>query len=173
MLTRLRHRAHGQEGFTLIELLVVILIIGILAAVAIPAFLNQKGKANDANVKSDVNTAQTAEETFFTDGQVYSATQGDLTSIEPTLTQAFATVAANGDAMKLEAPATAVFGATLAGPAATNQNSFDVQATSKSGVSYAVIHNPDGTLSRVCSVPASTNPAGCKTTTGTTGNGTW
>ena len=66
MLTRLRHRAHGQEGFTLIELLVVILIIGILAAVAIPAFLNQKGKAQDANVKTDVTTAQTAEETYST-----------------------------------------------------------------------------------------------------------
>ena len=66
MLTRLRNRAHGQEGFTLIELLVVILIIGILAAVAIPAFLNQKGKAQDANVKTDVTTAQTAEETYST-----------------------------------------------------------------------------------------------------------
>ena len=88
MLTRLRHRAHGQEGFTLIELLVVILIIGILAAVAIPAFLNQKGKANDANTKSDVNTAQTAEETYFTDGQAYTANTSDLTNIdEPTLTQ--------------------------------------------------------------------------------------
>ena len=66
MLTRLRHRAHGQEGFTLIELLVVILIIGILAAVAIPAFLSQKGKGQDANVKSDINSAQTAEESYST-----------------------------------------------------------------------------------------------------------
>ena len=79
MLTRLRHRAHGQEGFTLIELLVVILIIGILAAVAIPAFLNQKSKATDANVKSDINTAQTALETYYTDNETYT-TRRRLTS---------------------------------------------------------------------------------------------
>ena len=81
MLTRLRNRAHGQEGFTLIELLVVILIIGILAAVAIPAFLNQKGKAQDANVKTDVTTAQTAEETYSTNngaGTTYATTASQL-----------------------------------------------------------------------------------------------
>src|ERR1700735_3568020 len=93
MLTRLRNRAVGQEGFTLIELLVVILIIGILAAVAIPAFLNQKGKAQDANAKTDVTTAQTAEETYSTNNGAgtYVAASGSsnaLTSIEPTLSQA-------------------------------------------------------------------------------------
>jgi type IV pilus assembly protein PilA len=178
MFQRLRDRAQAQEGFTLIELLVVILIIGILAAVAIPAFLNQKGKANDANTKSDARTAQTAEETYFTDSQLYvgaptlAATyQAAMTGIEPTLTQAFGTVASGGDAMTLAAPATAIWGGTLVGVAATSGNSFDVQGTSKSGVSYGIIREPNGTVQRVCSVPAGINSAGCKLVTATTG--TW
>ena len=85
MLNKLRSRAQDEKGFTLIELLVVILIIGILAAIALPAFLNQRGKAQDAEAKSAVRTAQTAMETFYTDEQTYVATAGELKIIEPSL----------------------------------------------------------------------------------------
>ncbi len=79
MLARIRTNIRDAQednegGFTLIELLVVIIIIGILAAIAIPVFLNQRKKAVDASIKSDLRTAATSLETYFTDFQAYPAT---------------------------------------------------------------------------------------------------
>jgi type II secretion system protein G len=72
MLARIRKSMEEKdEGFTLIELLVVIIIIGILAAIAIPVFLNQRKKGWDSQAKSDVRNVQTEVETYFVDGQAY------------------------------------------------------------------------------------------------------
>ena len=137
MLHKLRSRAQDEKGFTLIELLVVILIIGILAAIALPAFLNQRAKAQDSGAKSDVRTAQTAMETWYTDNQKYdgitaTGATNSLVSIEPAL--------ANANALTI---------------GSQNATSYSISVTSKSsdGTKYTISNN-GGTVSRTCDKPS-------------------
>jgi type IV pilus assembly protein PilA len=142
MLHKLRQRAQDEKGFTLIELLVVILIIGILAAIALPAFLNQRSKAQDTTAKSDVRTAQTAMETYYTDNQTYvGATPTVLVGIEPALT--------NAQGLSTGTP-------TLTG--------YTLSVTSKSSdATVYSITNAAGAVTRACDDPGK---GGCKGPTG-------
>ena len=140
MLYRLRNRLNGEEGFTLVELLVVILIIGILAAIAIPSFLNQKGKGEDAAAKSSAREAATAVETFYTDNASYNATGAQLRAIEPTLPQ-------DGTAATSAASATDAGKMTVTG---ADANGYTIRVWSKpSGRMYQITKGPSG-VARTC-----------------------
>jgi type IV pilus assembly protein PilA len=118
MLARIRKMQEENEGgFTLIELLVVIIIIGILAAIAIPVFLNQRQKGWDAAVKSDLRNAATAEETWLTDNGTYTANVADLTSV----------------GFKYSAASNYDANTALIVPVPNGNNSYCISATSASG----------------------------------------
>jgi type IV pilus assembly protein PilA len=147
MLNALRRRVGDERGFTLIELLVVILIIGILAAIAIPSFLSQKDKANDASAKSYTRNMQTAEETYYTDNNAYAPNVAALVAIEPALANYPDGVA--GDVS-----------------AATTGQDFTISAKSKGsgGVTYTINRTGAGVITRTC---APTGSGGCP------GSGNW
>jgi type IV pilus assembly protein PilA len=94
MLLKLRQRMASEEsGFTLVELLVVMLIIGLLAAIAIPSFFNQRDKARDAGAKEMAHTAQVAMETYSTDngGNYATVTAAKLAALENSIQTAVST----------------------------------------------------------------------------------
>jgi type IV pilus assembly protein PilA len=164
MLEKFSRRIDREDGFTLIELLVVILIIGILAAIAIPSFLNQRYKGQDACAKSMAKQMQTAAKTFQTDNNTYvGISVAALSMIESSITGS----TSSGNCAPLGVGATAS-GGSCSGTASATQ--YCVSAASLSSNTFAIAES-GGAVTRTCSIPASGNAGGCKGTVG--GNGTW
>jgi type IV pilus assembly protein PilA len=151
MLRNLRERAQDEKGFTLIELLVVILIIGILAAIAIPSFLNQRSKGNDAEAKSVAVTTAEAFETCATDnnGSYTNCNLAALRSIEPTLNDA---------------------GSRLS--VSSGSNTYTVNVTSNrdsNAATFVLTRASTGTTARTCSISGTADKGGCSASP----SGTW
>ena len=138
LLQKLRKRVgarlngNSEAGFTLVELLVVMLILGLLAAIAIPSFFNQRDKAKDASAKEMAHTAQTAMETFATDnGGVYTgATAAALKNIEQTIS----TTVSTKDPYVSAAAAVGTHGYTLTVTSGGTGNTFTIARDGTTGV---------------------------------------